>query len=437
MRLLLLIIQFPPDVNSTGLLMAQVFEGLKDQGHEVSVITSFPHYAGFKIAREYQNKLAERANYKGMDVLRLPVYASGNKQRMSQRLLSYLSFSMLGTIAGLLKREHFDLIFCTNGSFFTGIAAHVIGKIKEIPFIYNVQDLYPETPVRAGQLTNRRAIAMLERMERYMYQRAAGVSVITDSFRDNIVSKGIPADKISVIPNFVDTDFIRPLPKVNPLSERLGLQDKFVITHAGNLGYVYDLETMLEAARLLERQNEICFLIVGEGVAKAGLERKSESLGLHNVRFLPFLPYEELPWLRAASDVQVSLYKRGSGYYSMPSKVYEIMASARPVLAAADHDTDVWQLVERTRCGLSVEPGNTQALAESVLTLYRSPDLREELGANGRRHAQARYSKSVVISLYQDLFRNVISKGKALPQVEVHQHADASDNALTQPRRRT
>lgn len=408
LRILLLIIQFPPDVNSTGLLMAQVCEGLIACGHEVSVITTFPHYEKFRVWEEYRGKLFEQEWYRGMDVLRLYVYASGSKQNMLRRLMSYLSFNALASVAGLLTRHSFDVILCTNGSFFTGISAAVIGRPWRIPFVYNVQDLYPETPIEAGQLHNQWVITTLEWIERLMYRLAAHITVITPSFREHLLSaKGVPAEKVSVIPNFVDTEFIRPLPKVNDFSRRLGLADKFVISHAGNIGYVYDLETMLDAAALLKSEKKILFLIVGDGVAKPRLERKAKALGLENVRFLPFQPYEDLPWLRAASDVQVSLYRHGAANYSMPSKIYEIMASGRPLLASADMRSDVWNLVEATQCGLCIEPENPEQLAEAVLTLYRDPSLRDAMGQRGRQHAERNYSKQVVISRYDELLQRI------------------------------
>jgi len=147
MRILLPIIQFPPDVNPTGLLMAQLCEGLTACGHEVSVITGFPHYENFRIWDEYRGKLVQRARYRDMDVTRLYVYAPGKKS-MVNRLLSYVSYNTLATMAGALSRRRWDVVLCPNGSFFTGITAWLLEKMKSAPFIYNVQDLYPEVPVR-------------------------------------------------------------------------------------------------------------------------------------------------------------------------------------------------------------------------------------------------------------------------------------------------
>ena len=407
MRILVLIIQFPPDVNATGLLMAQVGEGLMRRGHQVSVLTAFPHYANFRVWDEFRGKLAERSSYRGMDVLRLFIYASGSKQRMRNRLLSYLSFNTLATLAGVVSREQYDCILCPNGSFFTGISATVIGAAKNIPFVYNVQDLYPETPVQAGQLRNGPAVMLLEKMERFMYAQSKHITVITPSFRENIMAKGFSGAKISVIPNFVDTEFIRPFAKSNSFSAQHDLADKFVVTHAGNLGYVYDLATFLDTAALLRAHQDIVFLIVGDGVVKPALEAKARGLGLSNVRFLPFQPGAMVPYLRATSDVQVALYRSGSARFSMPSKVYEIMASGRPVLAGADRGSDLWKLVESTGSGLCIEPHDPQRLASALLTLYRDPSLRAQMGQRGRREAEATYSPAGVVSQYDDLLRTL------------------------------
>src|SRR5918996_3902763 len=214
MRILLPIIQFPPDVNPTGVLMAQLCEGLAAYGHEVSVITTFPHYENFRVWNEYRGKLVQRGRYHEMDIVRLYIYAPGKKS-MVNRLLSYVSYNALATLAGAVSRSRWDVILCPNGSFFTGLTSWFLEKLKSVPFIYNVQDLYPDVPIRAGQLRNPYAIAALRRMEHFMYRKAAHITVITPSIRENLLSKGVAANKVSVIANFVDTEFIRPLPKIN------------------------------------------------------------------------------------------------------------------------------------------------------------------------------------------------------------------------------
>lgn len=386
--------------------MAQLCEGLITYGHEVSVITAFPHYENFRIWNEYKGKLVEHSRYRDMDVVRLYVYAPGNKS-MVNRLFSYVSYNALAAMAGASSRSRWDVILCPNGSFFSGLSAWLIGKVKSAPFIYNVQDLYPDVPIRAGQLRNRYAIAALQSMERFMYRKAAHITVISPSIRDNLVSKGVPAEKISVIPNFVDTDFIRPLPKANAFSLQHGLSDRFVVTYAGNLGYVYDLDTMIDAAALLSSKKDILFLIVGNGVAKPSLEKKAHELKLDSVRFMPFQPRENLPWLRASSDIQVSLYKNGAANDSFPSKVYEIMASGRPLLASSEGGSGIENLVQSAQCGLCVRPANAEQLAQAILDLRGDSSLRETMGRRGRQYAEEHYSKNAAIARYQDLLQKI------------------------------
>ncbi|MBI4525495.1 MAG: glycosyltransferase family 4 protein [Deltaproteobacteria bacterium] len=406
MRILLPILQFPPDVNATGLLMAGLCEGLAAYGHEVRVITTFPHYENFKTWDEYRGRLFEHSRQNGIDVIRLYAYAPGKKS-MRNRLLNYLAFNAFATGTGVFSRARWDVILCPNGSFFTGVTGWLIGKAKDAPFVYNVQDLYPEVPIRAGQLCNPYAVATLRGIERFMYRKAAHITVISSLFRDNLLSKGVPAEKISVMPNFVDTEFIRPLPKVNRFSEQHGLADKFVVTHAGNLGYVYDLETLLDAASLLSPQKDILFLIVGNGVAKPELEERARELRLGNVRFMPFQPHESLPWLRASSDIQVSLYKKGAAGYSLPSKIYEIMASGRPLIASCDDKSEIQRVVEASQCGICISPEDSAQLAEGILTLYRNRLLSDAMGQRGRRYAEENHSKQAVVGRYHDLLQRI------------------------------
>ena len=409
MKILLLIHHFPPDVNSTGLLMSQIFGRLAREGHEVSVISTFPHYEGFRTWPEYRRKFVQRSTHKGMKVTRVYSYTSGTKT-MRRRLINYLSFNLVALVVGLFRRGPYDLVFCTNGSFFSGITGWLLAKAKRALCVYNLQDLYPEVPVAQGQLTGRRSIKTLAAIERFMYKRADHLVVITPAFRDNLTSKGVPDEKISVIPNFVDTEFIRPLPKKNEFSTKHGFDEKFLISHAGNIGYVYDLGTLLEAADALRDKHDIFFLIVGDGVARAELERRAKELDLPNVRFMGFRPVEELPSLRAASDVQLSLYKSGSATYSMPSKVYEIMASGRPLLASADRDSDIWRLVESVGCGVCVDPGDRDGLVAAITNLYEDPATREAMGKRGRAEAETSYALETVTGRYRQLFEQIVPK---------------------------
>lgn len=410
MRILLLILQYPPDINPTGVLMHDVAQGLAARGHAVTVLTTFPHYEKFRVWDEYRGKLKARTRENGIEVERLYVFANGKKHNMNFRLLSYLSFSALAGVRSLLTREQYDVILAPNGGFFTGLAAYLGGIFSRTPFVYNVQDLYPETPAAQGQLTGKRAIAGLERIEKFMYARARHITVITPAFQKNLVqAKHVPANQVSVIPNFVNTDFIRPLPRDNAFTRENGLQDKFVVMYAGNLGYVYALDTLLDAAAELQHEPDMLFLIVGAGVTRAGLEARARELQLKNVRFMDFQPRAMLPLLRAAADVQLCLYRAGAARYSMPSKLYEIMASGRPVLVSAESDSDVANVIQETGCGVCVEPQNVQALVDALLQLKRDASCRAQMSQMGREAAVTRFSLEAVVTRYDALLRQVAS----------------------------
>ena len=388
--------------------MSQLSDGLTALGHEITVITAFPHYENFRIWPEYRGKLMERKREKDIDIIRLYTYAPGKKS-MVNRLVSYLTFNTLASLVCVLSRSRWDVILCPNGSFFTGLTAWLVEIVKRVSFIYNVQDLYPDVPVRAGQLRNPYAIGALRKLENFMYRKAAHITVISPPMWDNLIAKGVRPEKISIIPNFVDTDFIRPLPKDNKFAQQHGLADKFVVTHAGNLGYVYDLDTMLDAAALLHWEEDIVFLIVGNGVTRSSLEGKARKLELNNVRFMPFQPREELPWLRASSDVQVSLYKSGAANESFPSKIYEIMASGRPLVASSENGSEIETVVNTAQCGICIKPGNARDLAAAILRLRRNPLLWASMGQRGRQYAEANHSKQAAVARYNELFHKIAS----------------------------
>ena len=408
MRILLIILQFAPDVNSNGLLFAQIVTDLAARGHKVTVITAFPHYEEFRVWPEYRGKVAQRERSNGIDVLRLYVHARGQKQRFSNRFLSYLSFSLLALIAALGSRRQYDVIVCPNGGFLTTVAAALAARIKRVPLLLNIQDLYPETPIRMGQVTSTRIIRVLRWLERFVYNRSDHISVITPYFRESLVANGVPHDRVSVIPNFVDSEFIRPLPRDNAFSQRNNLSSRFVVSHAGNLGYAYDLETLIAAAELLRDRKDVLFLIVGNGVLRPVLDQRVRESGLDNVRFLPYQAREDVPWLRAASDIQVALNRPGASLHSMPSKVYEIMASGRPVLASAERDSDLAKLIRESGCGVVVEPRDPHGLAEAIMRLYAAPELRLEMGERGRRVAEEQYSRAAVVAQYERLLWTLV-----------------------------
>ena len=407
LRVLLVTNHYPPDVNPSGKLMHQLAVGLRERGFTVDVLTSFPHYQSFRIEPAYRGKLIHHEDAPGGRVTRVWAYASGQKQRMIHRLANYLTFNLVATLSAAFSGRRYDVILANSGSFFTGVSSWLLGLLPRTPFIYNVQDIYPDVPVRAGQLKSGAAVRGLEMIERFMYNRATQITVISNQQREVLKEKGVPSAKLTVIPNFVDTEFIRPLPKDNEVSRRLGLHDKFVVAHAGNLGFAYDFDSLLTAAERLRGESGLRFLIVGEGVRRSDLEAQIAARNLHNVRMLPFQPEADLPFMRAGIDVQLSLYAKNAVQSSLPSKIYEIMASARPAIVGAEKESDLYQLVQSTGSGVCIEPENADQLYDAVMQLYRDPSAAHQMGERGRASVVKTYSRDAAVAAYAALLEKV------------------------------
>lgn len=401
MRVLVQILQYPPDVNPTGTIVEQVARGLARRGHHVDVITTFPHYARFRM--DESRFVPERVDEGGVRVTRLPVFANGRKDQMTSRFLSYASFTLLSGAAMAVSRPRPDVVLSPNGSFFSGLGAAFHASFREVPYVLNIQDLYPDTPYEAGLIPDGLALRALRRLERFMYDRAAHITVIAPSFRARLIQKGVHESKVSVIPNFVDVGFIRPLPRDNPISTRLGLDGKTVIAYSGNLGHVYDFASILDAAAALAHRKDVQFLIVGDGAVRGSIAARIESEKLDNVQMLPFQPRAELPWLRASVDIQLSLYRAGASRTSLASKTYEILASGRPIVASADPGSDLESLIVRSGAGVCLSPEDPSALVEALVRLVDDPAERARMGKRGRALAEAEFSPESIACAYEQI----------------------------------
>lgn len=409
LRILLLTLYFAPDIAANAVVMTELAEELTTLGHQVTVVTAFPHYAGNVIDHRYRGRLIQRDEYKGIRVIRTYLYTSPHKRRFRGRFLSYVSFNLLSTLAGLFAGSH-DVILVPSPPLTVGLSAYIISRVKRIAYVYNVQDIYPDVMVKLGILKKPWIIALSRWLERFVYAHARHITVLSEGFRANLLRKGVPPEKITVIPNFVDVDFIRPLRRDNSFRHRFGLDGRFVVLYAGNIGHSQGLEHVLQCARLLEHEPRIAFAIVGNGSTKPRLEQQAREMGLSNLQFIRFQPAEDVPFIYAAADVSLVPLKRTVALDSVPSKVYTIMASGRPVIAAVDPGSDVWTLVEQAQGGLCVEPEDPQALAQAIRTLYADSALRERLGRSGREHVVQHYTRQVVAQQYHELLTSLVGQ---------------------------
>ena len=416
MKILVISLYYAPDqCQGNGPIVRALCEDWAAAGHDVTVITSFPHYNCDEVWPEYRGKWFQRDHLGKVEILRTSLYVTIQNSRVG-RLLSYLSFNLSSTLAGLWIDQP-DVIFAMSPPLTIGLTAWLIGKLKGIPYCYNVQDIWPEAAVRLGMLQGERTIRFWEGIERFIYRHSRKVFVISEEFRDNLLGKGVEPNKLEVIPNFVDTESLRPLPRRNALATMYGLQDKFVVLYAGNVGLSQGLEVVLDAAERLHSRREIEFLIVGAGTSKSDLIADAQRRGLSNVRFLPLFPEAQVPELYASCDVALIPLRRGLTQNSVPCKTYSIMASGRPYIAAVDEGSNVWKLTEKVDCGVCVPPENAEALAEAVLALQSQPQQAAMMGAHGRAYVESHFARATVTRQYQAALEKIVDPHELVSSV--------------------
>jgi colanic acid biosynthesis glycosyl transferase WcaI len=407
MRVLIYSYNYYPEPIGIAPLMTELAEGLVRLGHEVRVVTGMPNYPQRQVYEGYRDKLYCSETRNGVLIQRSFIWVKP-KPSLIDRLLLDGSF-VVSSFFQALRGWRPDVILLTVPPLPVCLPAALLGMIYSCPIVLNVQDILPEAAVHVGLLKNKTMIRVMEGLERFSYRTAHTVSVIAEGFVENLVSKGVPPQKITCIPNWVDTQFIRPLNKINNAFRKAhGLEDKFVVMYSGNIALTQGLETVVETAVRLQNYPEIAFVIVGEPKAIAKLQEYCNACGATNVHLLPFQPREKLPEMLAAADVGLIVQKHNVVSFNMPSKTQVLLASGRAIVASVPSTGSAAKAVEKSRGGIVVAPENPEELASCLLDLYKNPELVEKLGYQGRQFAIERYSFDQALSQYESLFYSVI-----------------------------
>jgi colanic acid biosynthesis glycosyl transferase WcaI len=396
-----------PDLTGTGPLVTDLATDLVELGNEVTVVTSMPHYGSHEIPAEYRGRLLHRSNFNGVDLWRTFVYVPANPSGF-QRSINYLSYTFMSVVGGLMAKKP-DVILCINPPITVGFSGWLLGLARRAPVVFNVQDVWPDCLVIIDQLRSPLLIRVFKHLEKFIYRVSARVTVLSEGMKENLLRKGVPAEKVEVIPNWANVEAIRPVPRQNSFREAHGLNGHFVVMFAGNLGFIAMLDNVLEAAKLLENDPSIQFLIVGEGNAKPGLINQATELGLRNVRFLPTQPKEVLPEMLGAADLSLVTLNRHLGQLNVPSKTYSIMASARPVLASVPENSEIARLVKAADCGLGVPPEDPHSLAQAIRSLAHRPESLQVYGANGRRYVEEYLNRRRLTGQYHKLLHQIVN----------------------------
>ena len=360
---------FPPEVNAPA---SRTFEHCREwvkAGHRVTVITCAPNFPKGKVFDGYRNKLWQRETMEGIEVVRVWSYITAN-EGFVRRILDYQSYMVSAIIASLFVRK-VDVIVGTSPQFFTACAAYVASRLKFRPYIFELRDLWPESIKAVGAMKNERAIALLESLELFLYRKAARVISVTNSFKDNLVSRGIDGSKIEVVTNGVDLSQFKPRSKDPALERQLGLEGKFVVGYIGTHGLAHALETVLDAAERL-RGTDVVFLLLGDGARKQALREDAARRGLDNVVFIDTVPQAEVPRYWSILDVSlIHLQKTELFTTVIPSKLFESMGMGLPVLHGVEGESA--RIVRDENAGIPFEPENADALVAALRRLKENP----------------------------------------------------------------
>ncbi len=410
MRILILTLVFPPDSVSTSQIMGDLACDLQDRGHDMVILTTTPHYNRDPEAEAKQplrsafGRVVQKSDFHGMPVFHLAM--PSKKSSVSMRLLSWIWFHAICTVIGGLFLPRADVILAPSPPLTIGINAWLIGLLKKRPYVYNVQEIYPDYAVDMGAIKNKLLIKILLKIESFIYRKAAKVTVIAPYMAQKLLKKGVSSKKIQIIPNFVDVDFFAPKPKDNAFSRKHNLHNKFVVSYAGNMGPGQDLENFIQTARILKTRSDIQFVMMGDGMLRSRLEQSVQ--GLPNFTFLPYQPYSLVPQIYSASDLNLVPQDPKIARSAVPSKVYRIMACGRPVLATTVPESDLATLVHEARCGIVVNPQAPDLLAEAIKQSVSTPERLQKMGEAGRRYVVANFSRQFVSAQYENLLKTVV-----------------------------
>lgn len=399
MHILFLTDNFPPEVNAPA---SRTYEHCREwlkEGHKVTVLTCVPNFPSGKVFDGYHNSWRPvRQSIDGIHIVRVWSYITAN-EGLIRRTLDYLSY-MISAIIFASTVRGVDIVVGTSPQFFTAWAAYITAWYKRVPFIFELRDMWPESIRAVGAIRNRYIIKVLEFMELFLYRRAEGIVSVTRSFKQNLIQRGIAANKISVVTNGVDLTRFAPQKKNEALINEIGLQGQFVVGYIGTHGLAHALETLLEAGRLLSdmKEKEVSIVFLGDGARKVFLQHRASELELDNVKFLPSVRKDDVTKYWSILDAAIIHLKKEPVFKTViPSKLFECMGMGIPVLHGVQGESA--EMVEEHKVGLVFEPENAKDLRKVILKFRDNPILREEFKKNCQMHAKKYDRKNKAIEM--------------------------------------
>ena len=412
LSILVLCPHYEPDTAPTGEVMTSICQQWTARGHRVEIITSLPWYRDHAVAAGWKGRLVRTQQEPWGRIRRWHPFPS-SKGRLMARAAGFAGFTALAGIDAAVAAGRCDVVFAMSPPITLGAAGRAAAWRGRAPLVFNVQDVFPDAAVETGVLRSTRVVAAASRLERWVYRRAAAVTVLSEGMAENVRAKlgsGVGPDKVVVVPNTADAGRIKPADRLNSYRADLGLAgaDSTVVMYAGNLGHSQPLEMVVAAAQRFSDQGraDVQFVVNGDGVARATVAAAAERLD--NLHLVGWQPPERLGEGLAAADLHLVLLRTGLGTTSVPSKVYSVLAAGRPVLASVDRGSEVERLLADSGAGRTVDPGDLDAFCAALVEMAADRDRLAEMGRRGRAFAEQAAGPKEVADRYIELFRRLL-----------------------------
>ena len=406
MKILLLPAYFYPEQAASSYLGDNIRQAMCEADCELELYAPMPTRGISKEVREeYKKRKLEHWHDGRLEIHRFSMYAEGKNPIL--RALRYV-FCWCAQFWKGLRAKDIDLIYLASTPPIQGVLGGLLKKIKKVPFVYNLQDIFPDSLAGTGLAKKDGLLWKIGRViENFTYRNADKIIVISEDFKRNIMAKGVPEEKIVVVYNWVDEEAVKHVPREeNKLFDAYGLdRSKFYITYSGNIGLTQNMDMLLEVAKELETDPNIQFVLIGEGAYKKRVEEIIAEKNIGNVALLPFQPYEDISHVFSLGDAGLVISKPGVGENSVPSKTWSILSASRPVLANFD-ENELKSIVAENQCGIFTKAGDKEAFKQAILDLYHDREHCEQLGRNGREFILKNLTRAVGTQKYVDVIKS-------------------------------
>ncbi len=394
MHLLFITDNFPPETNAAAI---RTFEHAREWvklGHTVTIVTGVPNFPAGKVFEGYRNKLLQREDLEGIQVIRVWTYITANAGTI-RRMIDFASFMVTATFAGLFVKKP-DVVIATTPQFLTSVTGWVLARLKGRPFVLEVRDLWPESIAAVGVIQHNMLYKALEGVARFIYHRADIIISVTHSFKRILIDMGIRGEKIHIITNGVHPDNMVSPPNGEEIRSKYGIpHDAFLVGYVGTFGLAHSLVTILNVAQLTMDDPSIQYALMGDGAKRAQLIKTSQSEGLTNVRFIERQYHKNAIELLGALDMALVLLRDSPLFETViPSKLFEAMALGKPVVLGARGES--LDIINEHQCGIGISPEDSDALSTAIKKLQADRNKCKIMGANGRRAIREKYNRVVL-----------------------------------------